>query len=327
MKRLLPSAVIAVALLGACGKGAPESYEPVAVAPLYKIMYDYHRLAPSVREEVYDRDSSLIASFMPVVSAEPCTPDLVEWWSNSMPVTVFTPDVDTVFTSLSGIEAQLGHILGVAASDTLGLPERRYAAVVYGRPESILFNDSTMMIALNHYLGEDYPGYSHWPGYMRRQKSPDRIPYDIAEALVATQYPYQAEGAAATVLSRMLYEGALTSAKMALVENSDLALALGYNDSDLRWLQDNEKAIWRDMVGKQMLYDTSEALAERLVLPSPQVRDVVPAAPGRVGRYIGYRIVEAYCNAHPGTTLRQLLSPGFYTSASSLIESHYSSNG
>lgn len=240
-----------------------------------------------------------------------------------MPVRVFTPDVDSVFPTLEPMRANLGYILGRAAADSLALPQRRYAAVVYGRTESILFKDSVMFIALNHYLGEDYPGYSHWPAYMRSQKAPERLSYDMAEALVATQYPYVAVGQDATVLSRLLYEGVITYAKMQLVEDADLKAALGYDENELKWLDENEAALWRDVVAKRLLYDTSTSTAEKLVAPSPQVRELQPAAPGRVGRYLGYRIVEAYVKNHSDVALRDMLSPEFYASPSVLAESGY----
>lgn len=314
----------ALCLLAAgCRHDIRQDYPAQPVTPLYSILYDYADLGQAERAYIMDTDSTLLADFMQVVSDEPLSESLLEWWSGSMPVRVFTPDVDSVFPTLEPLCANLGYILGRAAADSLALPSRRYAAVVYGRTESILFKDNEMFVALNHYLGEDYPGYTHWPTYMRRQKSPERLPYDLAEALVATQYPYAATGPEATVLSRLIYEGVITYAKMQLVDDAELGHALGYDEGEMKWLRENEAALWRDAVAKRLIYDTSTSMAEKLVAPAPQVRELQPSAPGRAGRYLGYRIVESYVKSHPGAKLREMLKPEFYASSSVLAESNY----
>ena len=313
MKRLLP--LIFLSLVVACSKSSRQADAPEAeVVPLYSYIASGH---------VPDSDSTVLRAFMRTVSEEPLTPELVEAWMSSQAVSVFTPDVDSVFTDTAYVARSLGGILANAESQGLALPRRLYATVVYGRPESVLFVDSVMLVALNHYLGADYPGYSHWPVYMRLGKTPQALPYDLAEALVATSYPYSLEGGDATALSRMIYEGVLTHAKMSLVPDGSLGDALGYTDAQMRWLEENEGSIWRSIIHRQLLYDTSESTADRLVAPSPEVSVVEPAAPGRVGRYIGSRIVSAYLADHPDATLPQMLSPEFYKGNSVLINSQY----
>lgn len=314
MKHLIP--LIIIGLLAACtGKrtDAPEA----RVVPLHSYL---------ATNNVPDSDSIELAAFMRTVSEQPLSPELVEAWASSQVVTVFTPDVDSVFADSAYMGRMMGTILANAEAAGLDLPHRRYATVVYGRPESILFVDSVMLIALNHYLGADYPGYSHWPKYMRQVKTPTALPYDIAEALVATSYPYTLEGEEATALSRMVYEGALTIAKMTLAGDDDTAAALGYSPKMLEILNSVEGEIWRSMVENQMLYDTSEATIDRLVAPAPESAIVGAGTPGRVGRYIGYRIVNEYLDKHPDTTLPQLLNPDFYRGNSALIESEYMAN-
>ncbi|MDE6134689.1 MAG: hypothetical protein K2F79_03855 [Muribaculaceae bacterium] len=322
--RSLLFAIVVAALAFFCGcRRQAQEYPPCEIVSLYNIIYDYDSLDSTARAAVLSAYEPMFESFMQVVSPEPFSPELLGWWSDSSPVRVFTPDVDSVFPSVAPLEVALGNILGRAEADSLELPARKYAAVVYGRAESMLFNDSTLFIALNHYLGSDYPGYTHWPEYMRRQKSPQRLPYDLAEALVATSYPYSASGAEATALSRMLYEGAVVYAVTRLVDNPSEALALGYGQEEMGWFSKHETELWRALVAANVVYDTAPAAASRLVDPSPAVRGFGVDAPGRAGRYIGYRIVRSYAASHPGMSLARFLSPEFYSSSGALLESGY----
>lgn len=247
-------------------------------------------------------------------------------WAQSPVVKVFTPDVDSVFAETAYVSRSLGAILAQADEHGLALPQRRYATVVSGRPEAILFVDSTMLISLNHYLGTDYPGYSHIPAYMRTGKTPEALPLDLAEALVATSYPYTMESDDATALSRMVYEGALAYAKKKLVAGATEEQVLGYDHEQMKLVAQNEYNVWSSLVGGDILYDTSAATVSRLVSPSPEVNIVRPAMPGRVGRYVGLRIVEAYLKSHPDAELTYLLSPAFYGDANVLAKAQYRGN-
>lgn len=321
-RKIIYPILLCVVLLASCGKQTPPSPAPVVVSNVYRFVEEYAALDSASREQAYVRDSAAVNAFMKTVSEPPVAAESLEAWANSRVVEVFTPAVDSVFADTTFTAATLGRILANAKNESIALPQRKYANVVYGRPESILFVDSTMLIALNHYLGADYPGYSHWPAYMRQVKTPEMLPYDIAEALLGTEYPYKSLGNS-TVLSRLIYEGVLAHAKKTLVGDGKTNLALGYTTEQMQWLLDNEKELWNSLVGNKLLFDTSATTADRLFAPAPSVNIITPTAPGRVGRFIGYRIVETYLKKNPSAKLADMLKPEFYTSQSVLADSGY----
>lgn len=304
----------AVSAAAACSGPTAPQHPQVHVSPVYAYMRDYPSSLSAIRA-----DSVAAGAFMRTLGAAPADTAAMAAWAASRAVEVFTPDVDSVFSDSLVPARAVAMVLDNGRRSGLAFPERTYATVVYGRPESILFVDSVMLIALNHYLGADYPGYAGLPEYMRDfNKTPGALPYDIAEALVATSYPFSADASGTTLLSRMLYEGAIAAAKIELVDNAVPARALGYTDEEYRWLADNEAELWRHIVGNRLLFDTSPATVARFVLPSPRVNVGPLVAPGRVGRYIGYRIVQEYLRENSDTPLAHLLSPAFYTSRAPL---------
>lgn len=319
LRIILKTAVcILFVLVTSCSGKEQHSYPPAEVADLSSLMYRWTAMDSADRADSLAKYLPETMAFMQTLTDVEITPEIIGNWASSLAVARFTPPVDSVFPSREPLREVLGNILGAAKEQKLDLPHRRYAAVVWGRRESVLFVDSVMLIALNHYLGPEFEGYSRWPVYRRMDKSPARLPYDIAESLVGTSYPYKADAADATLLSRMLYHGALAYAVMQLVPDADEAVALGYNAEDYQWIKANENDIWSRIVAEKLLYDTSEAVGDRFVLPSPAVRCGEAMFPGRIGRYIGYRIVEAYMDENPGTTLPELLSPDFYNTTAPL---------
>ncbi|MDO4319748.1 MAG: hypothetical protein Q4C34_04160 [Bacteroidales bacterium] len=321
MRKIVYTTILALTALLACSR-AEEGTAPQTIVPLYRMMADFSSMSTAARDSFMTADSAQIRAMVEVIGGGSPTADQLTRWSQSMPVTIFTPPTDSVFPTLAPLEDTLGIILARAGRESLDLPRRSYAAVVWGNRRSIVINGDVVLIALNHYLGQDYPGYGHWPLYMRIDKKPGRLPYDITEALVASRYAYDG-GTNATVLSRLIYEGVLAAVKMALVPDAKLTEALGYSEKELEWLDENQTEIWRQIVGQNLLYDTSEITADRLVAPAPATSIISPDTPRRAGRYIGYRIVSEYMRHHSDVTLQQMLRPDFYTDQAVLIESGY----
>ena len=322
MKHTIITAILAcLGGLYACTKSIPP--EEVDVVPLYDIVASLSSADEAATQAAIDSFGSELSALVAVVSGEPMNADVVQAWANSQAVAVFTPLVDSLYQGRSCADA-LGHILANAKHEGLALPRRQYAEVVYGRPESMVFVDTVMLVALNHYLGADFDGYSHLPDYMRRVKTPQMLPYDLAEALVATSYPCR-ETPDATVASRLIYEGALAMARMRLVPDADEATALGYTPEQYKQLKANEKTLWQTLIQRQLLFDTAESTAQRLVAPSPATTDLGSNVPGRAGRFIGYRMICSYL-AQPDadtTSLAILLSPAFYAAPTALQTIRY----
>lgn len=205
--------------------GDKESYPPQNITALYDDIAQYASLDSAGRAAILSDDSLLLHDYMAVLDCPHITDSLMLMVSRSKPVEVFTPDVQRVYPSLDSLEMHLGYICGAAAKRGLNLNMDRYAAVVWGRPQSVVFVDSTMLIALNHYLGADYEGYVGMPAFRVGCKTPQNLPYDMAESLVANAYPFETNQSP-TLLSHMLYNGAVIAAKLELVDGATPGLSL-----------------------------------------------------------------------------------------------------
>lgn len=318
--RLAALCLLAGSLLPSCREEAPSE----RIVPLYSYL---SRCADISSEDAAALDDSLhvlIRDFFAFVDIDTVTPSSLRFWAHVPPVRIFTPDVDSVFSDLSPIERALGGILANAVDEGLDLPRRRYAAIVFGKKNTTMFaTDSAFYIALNHYLGPDYPGYVGMEGYQRVVKTPQMLPYDMAEALVALRYPLSDAGGERSVAERMLYEGALALAKLRLVPDAEPWMALGYQPEQYQWLEEHEAELWRKLVGERLLYDKSPRTLEGLFAPSPITRPLSVYSPGRAGRYLGYKMVLSYLKNHGERPLAELLSPGFYADAQTIVEARY----
>ena len=216
----------------------------------------------------------------------------------------------------------LGDVFGRMSSVLPDVSVPHVFTIISPFTQSILVADTLLYIGLNHYLGADYVHYEYFPDYVRVLKERERIPIDVAEAIVRSAYPYHPSEEYPQVVTRLAYEGAVVEVVMRLT-GKDEASVLGYNDGQYRWLRDNEGKLWQTIVGEQMLFSTDYTLMRSLVDVAPHVSVISSEVPGRAGRFIGHRLVKAYLDNNPSVLPESLLAPSFYSSPSLLTSAKY----
>lgn len=187
----------------------------------------------------------------------------------------------------------------------------------------ILSGDTLALIGTNHYLGPDDEAYTGFDTYKRRSKCLAALPSQLTEAMLLTQVPYSMAEADATVLSRMIYTGAITWIVGRLTDTDDFGKILGWDAAQSEWAEANEANAWNALINRKMLYSTDAVLGERLTQNAPATTVLHTEAPGRMGTWLGMRIVDAYMQSHPDMKAWQLLQKDFYGNVGTLVESGY----
>ncbi len=303
-------------MLAACGSDADNSSDPVAIGRIDLFISDGIGSADSLQPGL---DMYLHVMGLDSLTRE----DALTRLGNSDVTRVFGTDIKSRFTAADSLSGPLGDALMRLGHLLPGVDIVNVYGIASPYMQSVIVGDSAVLVALNHYLGADYPGYVSMPACMVRQKVPARIVPDVVEALVRVNYPYEpVEG---TLIERMLYEGAVTKA-MAIALGGDVGQAMGYTGAQLNVAVSHEGEAWKALAAGRMLYSRSPVDISQLFNHSPFTRLGEYEYPSRVGCYIGLRIVDSYMDSHQGdVSLSYLLSPEFYGDAqSSLIKSCYS---
>lgn len=230
----------------------------------------------------------------------------------------FGLDVRDGFQVTDRIESELGRVARIL-NDTLPAIN---IGIVYGivSPyyQSIIVSDSTVLIALNHYMGSNYGAYASMPAAMRRLKTPDRIPIDVAEALIRVNYPFITTENT-TLLERILYEGAVVTALTDLFPDYSPDEILGLTADTYSATLDALPGQWAKLSSSRALYEYDDKTVNQLFSRQPG-QDF----PTYLGPVIGKEIVASYIVNNPSSTLEMLLSPLFYQQAqNSLIKARF----
>ncbi len=313
-----------VSFVSSCvgGDNNNQKCPPMNVARLDNAIYNYLNLSDEERSRTDSvMKNGILAITIMLNMGHPDDSAFVKYVGSDA-VKIFTPEVVKLFDDISVLERQLGYIKVNLEKE---LPQvKLYDIYAFVSPyrQSIYIADSTLLLALNHYLGKTHDAYDGFEEYIKRTKEAKYIPYDVVEALIGSFLPYETKGED-MLLAKMLYAGAIVTAKMQIVPNASLAQALGYNDDELDWVEENEMNLWRSLVSKELLYSTTYLDVKQLLMPAPNTSVLHADAPGRVGVYLGYKIIKSYLQKCPETTLQMLFDPEFYQSQQTLIVSGY----
>ena len=148
------------------------------------------------------------------------------------------------------------------------------------------------------------PDNSNFSNYITRSWNRDHISRKVADIYVSDLL---GPPPGHRMLDLMIHNGkALYITKMLMPEARDTVI-MEYTASQLEWCREHELQMWSFFVAEKMFYESSLAKMGKYINPSPGSPNMPPEAPGRTANYLGWKIVDAYMQRHPGTTLQQLI--------------------
>ncbi len=158
----------------------------------------------------------------------------------------------------------------------------------------VFVNDSIVLIGLDNYLGKSNELYDGIHAYIAETLEPNQIAPNLAFAYAEKKVGFKTRK---TFLDEMIYYGKLYYFVSKMLPNQFDNVIIGYNKDDINWAKTNEINIWAYFIEHQLFYDTSPKLVLKFINPAPFSRfglELDTDSPGRIGRYIGWQIVNSY---------------------------------
>lgn len=171
----------------------------------------------------------------------------------------------------------------------------------------ILLADSLLLLGLDNYLGQDHHFYSDLPRYVAQHLQPSQILPDIAATYAKRVNRRKVQER--TFLDRMVYFGKELYIKEKLLPEVSEADLIGYSSEHWAWAEANQTEIWRNFIENELLYSTDGDLEKRFLDPAPFSKfglELDNESPGRIGRYIGWKIVQSYMDRN-GVSLQEMI--------------------
>lgn len=158
----------------------------------------------------------------------------------------------------------------------------------------VIFADSLLIIALDTYLGPDHHFYTGIQRYYAQNFRREQIPVDAASAFAEKIIPRPKDR---RFIEEVIYQGKRLYLMEQLLSQDSKNEIISYTVDQYEWAKENEVNIWTYFVEKQLLFSTDSKLLQRFINPGPFSKfylEFDSESPPRLGRYIGWQIVEDY---------------------------------
>ncbi len=174
---------------------------------------------------------------------------------------------------------------------------------------SLTYGDSLLGVGLDFYLGEKHGGYdpSGIPRYESRSMDKTHLVTKSMQTMISNLSEQAPKGG--RLLDMMITNGKQLYILDKILPYTADSIKFNYTQKQMDWCKTNEPDVWAYLLSEKLLYSLRQMDWGKLVNPSPSGTPKMPAdSPGRVGNWLGYKIVRAYMKKYPSTTMEQLLN-------------------
>lgn len=223
------------------------------------------------------------------------------------------------FADISRMQAELNQ--GFTRMHYLypALPVPTVILFVSGFNSSIFYYDDLIGVGVDMYLGSDYPYYNQVVyEYQKQTMRPECIPADVLSMFIAQNIPYTSRYN--RLLENIIYRSKQMWLLSRLLPDEPPYEIIGYSREQWDWCETYERAIWNRMMDKRDLFKTESSVLTSYLNDGPFTAEISQESPGRLGTWVGWRIVDSYMRHNPDVTIQQLMSEG---DAQMILENSY----
>lgn len=173
----------------------------------------------------------------------------------------------------------------------------------------VKYADNNLIIALDMYLGEEYPVYSMWgiPRFITYRMRREQIAVDCMKE-IGRSYVDKHDIKIKTLLDKMIYQGKLMYFTDLTLPNIPDSIKIFYTTEQTGWAEEYQGNVWAFFIDQDILYTSDQRTMQKFLNDAPFTSTFSKNSPPRVGHYIGWQIVRHCMKNNPEYTLDDLFA-------------------
>jgi hypothetical protein len=190
---------------------------------------------------------------------------------------------------------------------------------VSGFNSTVFYYDDMLGVGIDMYLGSDYPYYTNVVyDYQRPTMQKQYVVRDMMSMYLAYNIAYNSQYN--RLLEQMIFRGKQLFLLSQLLPDAPAWQIIGYTPEQWAWCLHYEQAIWNRIMEKRDLFKTESSVLSSYMNEGPFTAEVTQDSPGRLGLWVGWRIVESYMRHNQDITIHDLMAEG---DAQKILEQSY----
>lgn len=141
--------------------------------------------------------------------------------------------------------------------------------------------------------------------YQIARFTPSTIAINTMKNVVDDLFPYQATGR--PLIEEMIEKGKRLYVLDKLMPYTNDTLKIGYTKAQLDGCRSHEAAVWNYFVQASLLFSIEPSVNKDYLADGPKTQELGESAPGYIGLFVGWQIVNKWMDKNSKTTLNQLM--------------------
>ena len=181
--------------------------------------------------------------------------------------------------------------------------------LVSGFNASVFSYNNIIGVGVDMYLGSDYKYYNQVVyDYQKTTMDKKYLAGDILNYYITQNIPYTSKQN--RLLEHMLFRGKQIYLLEQILPKTPKWEILGYTKEQWDWCIEWEKAIWNKIMDKRYLFNTESMIITSFLNDGPFTAEISQESPGRLGIWVGWRIIDSYMRHNEEITLQELMIDG-----------------
>lgn len=164
---------------------------------------------------------------------------------------------------------------------------------VSGFATDLYLDDEMIVIGLDYYLPFEHRFQPpDLPQYISNRY---QRPYIIPMIVMAISSKFnQTDLSQSSLLAEMIYYGKAYHFTKSILPCTSDEYIIGYTAKEIAACFDNEEYIWSYFVENDLFFETNPFIIRKYTGEAPATDEISPDAPGRIGRWLGWNIVDDF---------------------------------
>lgn len=196
------------------------------------------------------------------------------------------------FENLSTLEDELERAFAYIKSFYPDFKAPKVYTYVSGFGFDLIVEDEIIVIGLDYFLPSDHVFQPDLPRYLASRYERNYLVPMIVLA-ISSRYN-EIDTKDNTLLAEMIYYGKAYHFVKSILPCTDDQYLIGYTPEQIQACWDNEDIIWTHFIENELLFETNPFQIRKYIGEAPATDAISADAPGRIGRWIGWNIVEEF---------------------------------
>ncbi len=223
-------------------------------------------------------------------------------------VRVFYGQSEQIFGDFSEREKELEHLFEHVKYyyPDFKAPDINCVFTAFLSPLDIIVSKRQIIIGLDYFLGPEAMYVPNDPQYILDRYRPENlVPMFIG--LGISNFYNETDHEDQSLVAEMIYYGKAHYFLSKMVHDISDAQNLGFTDADMAYFKEKEKVLWAYFVDRSLLFETNRIEIQKYISERPKTIEIESDCPGRVGRWIGFKIVRNFMEKND-LTLQELMA-------------------